>query len=737
MPAAVNCLAFTPPTTQPLLACGRANGNIEIWNPRDQWNLERTIPGEKGTSIEALIWVHRKTLPESDESKFRTETKKKRFSSEPLRLLSGSSNGMIIEWNTTTLRQKKSFDSHGGAVWSMKNNFSNTLLAVGCEDGGVRIFDITDEGLILKRDLARNKARIMSLAWDYDDNFIVTGSSDSNIVRWNVSAGLFSTKGQLEILKMRDDIRDGTIVSGDSLGHVCFWDGKVGAMLQRFKAHDADVLCLTSNLEGTAVFSSGVDRKCNLFRIVDSGISNNKDISKAHSWVLVGFRRTHLHDVRAIALREDQALVSGGVDTGMVVYSFANFLKGNIRRLPFVPQKPLISISKSKRLLMYRNFNQIKLWKLGGGVLPDSWQLEKIPRLDMIKPQRAVLEMTFKVKNIFKTFEGQKSHHDKFAAYSIKIEGNFHLTASAISENGEWIAVADVETVKVFKIQEDTSNPDKILVRKIKFPLNVTDGRRIGAHQLIFTPDGTKLVIVYIDSSTVVTELGGWQNDEIKILKKFSQHVQPSDGPATTVISITVSDDGKWLATGDLFNRINVYNLEDLEHRATLPKYSSTHTSLTFHPSLPRLIVTLASNQFLIFDIESMKLTDWSQKHFQNLPDEFLKLENRIMGCAFNPDNENSMILWAAGYFCLVDFDKCNGDQEVPLILAHCNGWQKKPQDQRFENEGGINFQLVQRYQPLLFVDFVAPNSMVVVERPFAMILENLPPSFYKAHYGT
>lgn len=39
--------------------------------------------------------------------------------------------------------------------------------------------------------------------------------------------------------------RDGTIISGDSLGTVKFWDVKTSTQIKSIKAHDADVLCLT------------------------------------------------------------------------------------------------------------------------------------------------------------------------------------------------------------------------------------------------------------------------------------------------------------------------------------------------------------------------------------------------------------------------------------------------------------------------------------------------------------
>src|SRR6266498_4953752 len=39
--------------------------------------------------------------------------------------------------------------------------------------------------------------------------------------------------------------RDGTIVSGDSLGMVKFWDSRTCTQLSSFQAHGADVLCMT------------------------------------------------------------------------------------------------------------------------------------------------------------------------------------------------------------------------------------------------------------------------------------------------------------------------------------------------------------------------------------------------------------------------------------------------------------------------------------------------------------
>ncbi|CAG8538067.1 9169_t:CDS:10 [Cetraspora pellucida] len=728
-PATINALAFTPLSTQPLLACGRANGEIEIWNPTQRWNLEKIIPGAKNTSVEALTWVHQTASKETD------------------------------NYHSQTMEKQEE------SVWCMSTNNANTLLAIGCDDGGLRIFDINDDGLVLIKTLMRNDAKVMALAWDHDDKFIISGSSDSNIIKWDVHNARVIQRMTVDTIKGKDNIvwainilKDGTIVSGDSLGNICFWDSEHGTMLQKFKAHDADALCLVSNKEGTMVFSSGVDRKCNLFRMTDhfTAQSSNDADSNENNWILVGFRRTHLHDVKAIALREDlndKFFVSGGVDTSILVSHFDSFPEDKLQRLPFIPQKPLISISKSKKLLMYRSINQIKMWRLGSGKdimqLKDSWQLEQIPNLDLIEPQKAILEMTLK--------------------------GNNHLMASALSEDGEWIAVSDVETIKVFKIQNDIENPDRVGVKKVQLPKIFMNGCSAGAHHLLFTLNGKKLVIVHNDSSITIAELDNCHYKEIKILNQFYEHAQPLDGNTTVVSSIAVSGDSRWLAVGDLLNRISVYNLETLkvnpdiiygyktiDLHSTLPEFSSTHTTLAFYPTKPTLVITLSSNEFFLYDIESQKLDDWSLTYSKSLPKTFLNLENRLVGCAFNPANNDAIILWGANYFCHVDFDKCRKDKGHQPHLVTCTGLREKPKNKAIEQvpkQNGLtkkrkrdktekiikrartermnNFQLVYRYRSLMYVDFIEPNTMIVVERPFATILENLPPSFYKAQYGS
>src|SRR5438045_8209925 len=84
----------------------------------------------------------------------------------------------------------------------MAVNHANTLLAIGCDDGGIRLFKITDDGLSLIKNYDRKKAKVMSIAWDKEDKYIVFGTSDSNIIKWDFEQG--NTKTEFSIkMKMK------------------------------------------------------------------------------------------------------------------------------------------------------------------------------------------------------------------------------------------------------------------------------------------------------------------------------------------------------------------------------------------------------------------------------------------------------------------------------------------------------------------------------------------------------
>lgn len=227
-------------------------------------------------------------------------------------------------------------------------------------------------------------------------------------------------------------IRNDTVVSGDSRGCVTFWDNKNGTVRQSINAHGADVLCMAASKDGNRVFTAGVDRKIVSFK--RAGKKNNaKKDGLVHDWINVGMRRYHWHDIRGIALDERphiNSVVSGGVDVELVSCPAIEFPKLIQNRLPPFPHKYIVCMSKSHKLIMSTYFNSISLWRLGEAANVDI--SSKRPALpEMVQPHQLALEL--------------------------KLKPDCNITSSALSEDASWIAVSDVENVRLFRVNQSVS----------------------------------------------------------------------------------------------------------------------------------------------------------------------------------------------------------------------------------------------------------------------------------------
>jgi U3 small nucleolar RNA-associated protein 4 len=108
---------------------------------------------------------------------------------------------------------------------------------------------------------------------------------------------------------------------------------------------------------------------------------------------------------------------------------------------------------------------------------------------------------------------------------------------------------------------------------------------------------------------------------------------------------------------------------------------------------------------------------------------------DRIRGAMYNPADKNKMILYGSTYMCLVDIH----DKPTPKKLGKRknnsqNDTKTKPSTATTDDD--IPVSISYQYQQILSCGFLGPNQMVMIERPKFSVLENLPPSFYKAHFG-
>lgn len=157
--------------------------------------------------------------------------------------------------------------------------------------------------------------------------------------------------------------RDGTIVSGDSLGHIQFWDSEFGTLKESFSSHEADILTMTMSQDESTLFASGVDNKV----VQLKGIQD--PITKKLKWIITGGRRLHTHDVRSLTIssREDREplIVSGGVDTIIYIVSLKNFISGSYRKISPFPSTSMFSLIPEKNWILYHLAHSLHLWRLG------------------------------------------------------------------------------------------------------------------------------------------------------------------------------------------------------------------------------------------------------------------------------------------------------------------------------------------------------------------------------------
>ena len=293
---AINCLAFTESGK---LVLSRADGSIEIWNPVENWLQEIVIPGVKGSSIESLVCC-------GD------------------RLFTAGLNGLIQEWDTCGQRPVALVESFGVPIWCLAVNQKKNCLAAGCEDGSIKLYSVgEDKGdLSYMKTFSKQEGRVMSLAWSKSGKYLISGGVDSTIRKYKVasqSCDLRITLDDHQVSKSTIvwDLKclDGlNIVSALSTGKLQIFDGKMGTLIQSFEVHMADILTIVVSTDERTLFASGIDQKV----VQLQRIANGQFV--ASESVLV-----HTHDVRALAMSSSNQLVSGGIDTQLVLYDLKHF----------------------------------------------------------------------------------------------------------------------------------------------------------------------------------------------------------------------------------------------------------------------------------------------------------------------------------------------------------------------------------------------------------------------------
>ncbi|WFD42538.1 U3 small nucleolar RNA-associated protein [Malassezia psittaci] len=586
-PSSITTLAFSPkpPASQSrsVLAIGRENGNIDlcIWcedSPNDKsegaplangWMITYTLFGDVNYKVEALVFTVAKVDGE-----------------EKLRLFSTSGGSMVTEHflpnDIACVSDHSSSDtsyppsttrtlpSQGGAIWSLAASPLSNYLAIGCEDGIVRILNVAGDAFehvhsiragasISDRTgcaprMSRVTSRILSLAWSsptritrrqtanhremngssdssssdddeeedqWREGFLFGGLGNSQAVVWDAATG--QIRSRLAMLKNRNEhtivwsvavLGDNTLVTGDSTGRVTFFDARSqvpipGATFQ-YHTGGADVLALCIGSDGRSVYSAGVDQ-----RVVEYSQVN-------HSWAHTASRRLHAHDIRSLAMDPPfhpfhsnkipnrlPVLVSGGIDFHLVLTPAAP-----IQRATY--QNP-ISSSTSTR---FADTTQRRV--------PYVPQNARAPiaggsAVAICEGRRWIVLRRDTSVAIWALGDSDEMPWYKLCELNLKVHSN--LIAVAVSPDGRFLAASDLYETKLYLLNTVEGGLAPKRIRSLGYAIHNSEAPAPGASVLCFTPDSTRLVLGTLQGAILhILQISDKQ--DVQLLRSFTQHRQ-------------------------------------------------------------------------------------------------------------------------------------------------------------------------------------------------------------------
>eukprot|EP00455_Lapot_gusevi_P040938 TRINITY_DN4691_c0_g1_i4.p1 TRINITY_DN4691_c0_g1~~TRINITY_DN4691_c0_g1_i4.p1 ORF type:complete len:1101 (-),score=371.19 TRINITY_DN4691_c0_g1_i4:99-3326(-) len=268
------------PTDPNILATSSYDGTVKLWDVR-QMKCVQELAGQQGV-LYSISWAP----SGADED----------------RLVSASSRGEIFMWNTKTGQILKRFQHHNESIfrvcWCPQdpdllistssdknlivfnssgtvlrkyghpaqvygcdiNPFNKDLIATGCHDGMVRVFDLSQQTSMARQELRGHRARVFHTVWSpLLPNYLCSGSDDRTIIVWNIKTNehtvLTGHTNNVRALLWHPELPY-LLLSGSWDGTIRLWDIRTSTCLSVLSDHHADVYGLAMHPLRPFVFVS-------------------------------------------------------------------------------------------------------------------------------------------------------------------------------------------------------------------------------------------------------------------------------------------------------------------------------------------------------------------------------------------------------------------------------------------------------------------------------------------------
>ncbi|OYW19373.1 MAG: hypothetical protein B7Z55_08960 [Planctomycetales bacterium 12-60-4] len=218
------------------------------------------------------------------------------FSPDGRQLAMGIDDGTVKMWDVDTSSLRSTISVHNGPVWTTSISSSGHLFATGHDDGTVHIWDFDAEKRLRS---FKASGPVRSLAFAPQGSRLALGGRTGEVSIWDADTGeqLVTTEGHQGVVTSVAFSPDGTILgsaSGDKSAKL--WNAETGRARTRLDGHNGGVYSIAFSPDSKQAATGGWDRTVRLW---DTGSGTPKGVLEGNE-----------ADVWSVAFSRDGSLVT-------------------------------------------------------------------------------------------------------------------------------------------------------------------------------------------------------------------------------------------------------------------------------------------------------------------------------------------------------------------------------------------------------------------------------------------
>jgi WD40 repeat protein/3',5'-cyclic AMP phosphodiesterase CpdA len=518
-------------------------------------------------------------------------------------------SGVVGVWDAESGRLVRSLEGQGGRVLCLGFSRGGRWLASGGDDRAVRMWD-AEIGRVA-RTLKGHDGRVRSLTFSPDGRRLASGAEDGTVRVWDAESGkpvrrLEAHDGWVQTVGFSPD--GGCLMSGGGDGRVRLWEARSGRLLRTLEGHGGWVQSVAFSPDGRWLASGPDDGVVRVWE-VDSGR-------------LLRRLEGHTDRVRSVSVSPAGRWLASGADDGVVRVWDAE--SGKLLRRQQAHRGGARSVS----------FSPDGRWLASGG----ADRAVRIWDADSGKPLRAL--------------EGHRAH-----AHAVSCSPDGRWLASAGADGA--VKVWDADTGRLVRALESPGGrvlsvsfgpggrslatgggdgPVKLWDRESGRLVRTLEGHYGAAQSVSFGPDGRWLASGGGDGVVRV-----WEAESGRLLRTMEHHGPQASAqgpgpvqrlmrrwhrlPGSAVQSVSVSADGRWLASGDADGAVKLWDAEEGHLLRSLEGHPGGVQCVAFSPDARWLASGGADGAVRVWEAESGKLQRTLEGHTDG-----------VRGLAFSPD---------------------------------------------------------------------------------------------------